>query len=87
MFRFAPIIMNEDGTRKRANRQIPAPRYSARVQIQVPLTAATAAGISTHGQPSVSSTTTTLANSASSAETLARRPIARRSRQARKGGP
>ena len=61
--------------------------YSARFQIQVPLIAITASGTSTHGQPSANHVTATPTAIATSAETFARRLIARRSRHWRSGGP
>ena len=61
--------------------------YSARVQIHVPLIAITASGTIAQNQPSANPVATTPTAIATSAETFARRPIARRSRHWRSGGP
>lgn len=55
-------------------------RHSARVQIHVPVTPRTAAGMSTQGHPAVTAVRSTPAPMARSAPFFARREIARRSR-------
>jgi hypothetical protein len=61
--------------------------YSARVQIHVPLIARIASDTPAQGHPSVNQVTMAPKAMALTAEILARREIARRSRQRRIGGP
>ena len=63
------------------------PDYSGRVQIHAPESVQAATGTMTHGQPAKAAESAMLAAMAVSAASLARREIAPRSRQCRKGGP